>query len=102
MYDAVILADISVCNDYKRNFGNGNFTHIEEIRRTEFTGASGRVRFAPKDYVVEYDATQTPINQLLSKFKTKSSRDPQDTIFGIYNIQRGDVDSQNMQRYIFR
>lgn len=104
MYDAVILADISVCNDYKRNFGNGNFTHIEEIRRTEFTGASGRVRFAPKDYIVKYDdsSPKQSINQLLSKFKTKSSRDPQDAIFGIYNIQRGDVDSQNMQRYVFR
>jgi Receptor family ligand binding region len=102
MYDAVILTGISVCNDYKRNFGNGNFTHIEEIRRTEFTGASGRVRFAPKDYIVKYDdsSPKKSINQLLSKFKTKSSRDPQDAIFGIYNIQRGDVDSQNMQRYV--
>ena len=58
IYDAVILAGISVCNDYDKHFGTGNFTHIVELRNTEFTGASGRVRFGPRDYVVENDASR--------------------------------------------
>ena len=100
IYDAVILAGISVCNDYNKHFGNGTFTHIVELRNTEFTGASGRVRFAPKDYMVENDGSNRTINQLISQFKNKSSRDPQDTIFGIFNIQRGKVDDKSMQRYV--
>jgi hypothetical protein len=98
IYDAVILAGISVCNDYKEHLGTGNFTHIVALRNTEFTGASGRVRFGPRDYVVQNDTSDKTINQLLSNFKNKSSRDPQDTIFGIYNIQRGRVDENNTQR----
>lgn len=98
IYDAVILAGISACNDYNLHFGTGNMTHIVELRNTEFTGASGRVRFGPRENVVKNDVSQRTINELLSKFKNKSSRDPQDVFFGIYNIQRGRVDDNNMQR----
>jgi hypothetical protein len=98
IYDAVILAGISVCRDYKVHFGKGNFTHIVELRNTDFTGASGRVRFGPKDYVVENDVTRKTINEVISKFKNKSTRDPKDTFFGIYNIQRDKVDGDDMQR----
>jgi hypothetical protein len=99
IYDAVILAGISACNDYNVSRGTGNFTHIVELRRTEFNGASGIVRFKPKDHVVEDDGTRKTINLLLSQFKHESSRDPNDISFGIYNIRRGNIDGNDMQRY---
>lgn len=82
MYDAVMTAGFSACHAWATSIGE---SHSDLVYRTEFSGASGPFRFK--------DGTNLNGDPIKENF-----RDPEHSIFGIYNIRPGEVDEDGMQR----
>ena len=84
MYDAIMTAGISACQSLA---STADDQHIDHVLRTEFSGASGPFRFK--------DGTNLNGEPIKENF-----RDPEHSIFGIYNIRPGVVDDDGMQRCV--
>lgn len=93
VYDAVITAGLSACHaqdgDNDEQYKNGLYLnpHIESVFETDFQGASGRVRFKVGEDLNGNDVFE-------------NSRDVEDVVFGMYNVQpRAAVNEDGMRRY---
>lgn len=70
MYDAVMATGLAACVVQQ----DASLTHVEAMKRLEFTGASGPVQFEKDDDSDDGDAF-------------KSDRDPSGVMFGLHNVQ---------------